>query len=239
MYSGGERPFVAGTSFDIYQSSRGYVTVSNNVQRLVLAAATERRSFQDLVQATGRSKPTVSLQIKDLVAQDLLEEEADPSDARRKYYRLKAQRIGSSDIPVQELSSAVKDYVKRASDPMVSLPVVVQAIIAAGARDKQAWAQGDFLGRSLAPQMQLAPGDDDAWLRLSKFLERAGLAKPLRIDLAQRRMDCELDAGLRGPVPAVAAALGGLANGAWATVRPKGVGHSAKGRTLSLWEKPK
>lgn len=237
LYSVYQTTSMGGTSFDIFQSSRGYVTISNNVQRQILGAvASSRKSFQDLVVAAGRSKPTVSLQIKDLIAQDLLEEQTDPEDGRRRYYRLKGTRIGSSDLPVQELSNAVKDYVKRASEPMVTLTLAIEGIVASDAPETHCWTQANYIGRSLSTQLELS-GDDSAWMRLSKFLEKAGLVKPLRIDLAESKLECELSPTLRGPVPLLAAAIGGFADGAWSSLGKKSIKHSHKGRVLTLWQK--
>lgn len=228
---------MAGTSFDIYKSSKGYVTISNDVQRAILAAlATGEKAFPDLVQAAGRSKPTVSLQLKEMAGQGLILEQTAPEDRRRRTYRSLATRIGSSDIPVADLSSAVKDYVAKASEPMVRLPLVLEALASAGASNATTWKQARMIGQSLVAQMDL-DGEGGAWMRLVRFLERAGLARPLVIDVAENKLDCELSTNLRGPVDALSSALGGLVEGAWMARGAKGIGSSLEGRRLHLWQK--
>lgn len=228
---------MAGPSFDIYKSSKGYVTVSNDVQRAILAALADgEKSFPELVHAAGRSKPTVSLQIKEMVGQMLIAEQTAPEDRRRRSYRSLATRIGSSDIPVADLSSAVKDYVAKASEPMVRLPLVLEALASSGASHATSWKQARLIGQGLVAQMDL-DGEGGPWMRLVRFLERAGLARPLVIDVEANKLDCELSTTLRGPVEAVAAALGGLVEGAWMSRGAKGIGSSLEGRRLRLWEK--
>ena len=229
--------FVAGPAFDIYHSRRGYVTISNEVQRRILEAVAQRdASFQDLVKASGRSKPTVSLQVKELVANQLLEERGSPDDKRRRFYHFAGQRIGSSDLPVPDLRNAVQDYVQRSSEPAVKLPLLLEALASADAAPQTCWRQAAAVGGSLAAQMELGL-EGGPWMRLARFLEKARLAKPLRIDVERQRLECEIDAALKGPAPALAAALGGLVDGAWAAQGLGTVGHSLEGRRLTLRQK--
>lgn len=228
---------MAGPSFDIYHSSKGYVTVSNEVQRRILAAVADREaSFQDLVEASGRSKPTVSLQVKELVGNGLLEEKGSPDDRRRRFYRLLGQRIGSSDLPVPDLRNAVRDYVQKSSEPSLRLPVLLEALASADASPTTCWKQAHAMGRALAPQMELGL-EGGPWMRLARFLEKAGLAKTLRIDVEGNRLECEIGASLKGPVASLAAAIGGLVDGAWAAEGRRGVAHSLEGRRLQVWQK--
>lgn len=228
---------MAGPSFDIYHTSAGYVTVSNEVQRRILAAVAEREaSFMGLVEASGRSKPTVSLQVKELVGNGLLEEKGSPDDRRRRFYRLVGTRIGSSDLPVPDLRHAVKDYVQKSSEPSVGLPLLLEALASADASATTCWKQAAAVGRVLAPQMELGL-EGGPWMRLARFLEKAGLAKTLRIDVEGKRLECEVGTGLRGPVASLAAAVGGLVDGAWIAEGRPGVAHALQGRRLQVWQK--
>lgn len=237
MYSLYQTTTVAGPAFDIYHSARGYVTVSNEVQRRILvAAAAGDASFQDLVKASGRSKPTVSLQVKELVANQLLEERGSPTDKRRRFYRFVGTRIGSSDLPVPDLRNAVQDYVQRSSEPAVKLPLLLEALASTDASGPTCWRQASVVGGTLAGQMELGL-DGGPWMRLARFLEKARLAKTLRIDVEKRRLDCELDAALKGPAAGLAFALGGLVEGAWTAQGLGRIAHSLEGRRVALWQK--
>ncbi|HUR24708.1 MAG TPA: helix-turn-helix domain-containing protein [Candidatus Thermoplasmatota archaeon] len=228
---------MAGPSFDIYHSVKGYVTISNEVQRRILAAVADRdASFQDLVQASGRSKPTVSQQVKELIASDLLEEKSSSTDRRRRFYHLIGQRIGSSDLPVPDLRNAVRDYVQKSSEPSLKLPLFLEALAGTDAAAATCWRQASVVGSAMASQMELGL-EGGPWMRLARFFEKSRLAKPLRIDVEGNRLECELDPALKGPAGSLAAGLGGLVDGAWKALGKGGVAHSLEGRRLSLWQK--
>jgi DNA-binding transcriptional ArsR family regulator len=229
---------VEAKPFEIYQPSRGgYLTVSNETHRAILAALGEGpRSFQDLVRAAKKSKPTVSQAIKQLVEQGLLEEHAGVEDRRRRSYAFVGQRIGSSDLPVPALRDAVRDYVRRTSEPSIPLRALLEALASVKAADEVYWMQAHAVGAAMASQMELQ-GEGGPWARVSHFLERTGIARPLRIDVEANRLDCELSPSLQGPAKRLALAVGGLVEGAWkATGRPS-LASKVEDRRLSLWEK--
>lgn len=229
---------VEGKPFEIYQPRQGgYLTVSGDTARALLAAVAEGpRSFQDLVAATGKSKPTVSLALKQLAQQGLLEERTDPLDGRRRSYAFTGQRIGSSDLPVPALRDAVRDYVRRTSEPGVPLKILLEALAAAKAADATYWRQAHAVGAALAPLMELQ-GEGGPWIRAARFLERTGIARPLRIDVEGNRLECELAEGLAGPPRRLAMAVGGLVEGAWQASGRPALGCKVDGRRLAVWEK--
>ena len=227
---------MAGKPFDIYQSRQGYVGVTNETHRALLDALAEGpRPFQDLVKETGKSKPTVSLALKELAGQDLVEEHPAPGDRRRRFYAAKGQRIGSSDVPIPQLRDAVKDYVARTAEPAVPLRALLEALVSAKAKPTVYWDQARALGAALAPQMELGL-EGGPWIRLARFLERTGLARPLVIDVEGRRLECELATALQGPAAGLGAALAGLIAGAWASHGWPVVSNAQDGRRLRLWE---
>jgi len=203
-------------AFDIYQTDAGYAAVTNPVQRQILDALRKgERQLADLVKATGRSKPTLSsLHMRELLARELIEERSHPTDSRRKVYRLKAARIGSSDIPVAQLRDAVQHYV--GLSPLAArlpLKAMVEALGAApsGTDSKAVWAQAHRLGRLAAGSLKVGSARD-LWMRLSGFLEAEEVAQPLRIDLEAGVLDLRPGPPLRGSAVA-AAVLGGLVEG--------------------------
>lgn len=208
---------MAEDAFDIYQTDAGYAAVTNPVQRQILESLREgERQLPELVEITGRSKPTLSsLHMKELLARELIEERAHPTDSRRKVYRLKASKIGSSDIPVSQLREAVQHYVSlspvKARLPLRSL---VESLCAAppGTDPKVVWAQARHLGTMAAPSLKVG-SVRDLWMRVSGFLEQEELARSLRIDLEHSAIELAtgpaFDAG-----PAFApAVLSGLVEG--------------------------
>lgn len=208
---------MAETAFDIYQTDAGYAAVANPVQRTILdALRAGEKQLPELVDITGRSKPTLSsLHMKELLAREIIEEKPHPTDSRRKVYRLKATKIGSSDIPVAQLRDAVQQYV--ALGPLKSrlpLRAVIEALLAApaGTEPKVLWAQARHLG-SLAGADLKVGAPRELWMRIGSLLEQEELARTLRIDLEKGVLELAPAGPLAKGGPWAAAILGGLVEG--------------------------
>lgn len=208
---------MAEEAFDIYQTDAGYAAVTNPVQRQILESLrTAERQLPELVEITGRSKPTLSsLHMKELLSRELIEERGHPTDSRRKVYRLRATKIGSSDIPVSQLRDAVQHYVSlspvKARLPLRSL---IEALAAAptGTDPNVVWTQARHLGTIAAPGLKVGNARD-LWMRVSSFLEQEELARPLRIDLEHSRLELATGAAFEGARVFAPAILSGLIEG--------------------------
>lgn len=208
---------MAEDAFDIYQTNAGYAAVTNPVQRQILdALRAGEKQLPELVELTGRSKPTLSsLHMKELLARELIEERGHPTDSRRKLFRLKASKIGSSDIPVAQLRDAVQHYVSLSPvKSRLPLGTLIEAIAAApaGADPKILWAQARHLGHQVAPTLKVASARE-LWMRVSSFLEQEDVARPLRIDLEHSIVEMSLGAALAAAPKHAPAILGGLVEG--------------------------
>lgn len=204
-------------AFDIYQTDAGYAAVTNPVQRQILDVLRQgEQQLPDLVKATGRSKPTLSsLHMKELLARELIEERGHPTDSRRKVYRLRASKIGSSDIPVGQLREAVKHYV--GMSPLAArlpLKAIVEALCAApaGTDPKAVWAQARRLGVLASTSLKVATARD-LWMRLAGFLEAEEVASPLRVDLERGILELRSGAALGGNAALAPAILSGFMEG--------------------------
>lgn len=204
-------------AFDIYQTDAGYAAITNPVQRQILdALRAGEKQLPDLVKITGRSKPTLSsLHMKELLARELIEEREHPTDSRRKVYRLRAGKIGSSDIPVGQLREAVQHYVSLS--PLAArlpLKAMVEALAAApaGSDPKMVWAQAHRLGVLASGSLKVATARD-LWMRLSGFLEAEEVAQPLRIDLEKGILELRLGPALKQSPALAAAIVSGLVEG--------------------------
>lgn len=208
---------MAEGAFDIYQTDAGYAAVTNEVQRQILDALRQReRQLPDLVQLTGRSKPTLSsLHMKELLTRELIEERPHPTDSRRKVYRLKASKIGSSDIPVAQLRDAVQHYVSL-SPLATRLPLraFVEALAAApeATSDAVVRAQAHKLG-SLAANLLRVGTKRELWMRATQLFEAEQLALPQRIDLEHDSLELRLGPALQGSPKLAGAILCGLLEG--------------------------
>jgi hypothetical protein len=204
-------------AFDIYQTDAGYAAVTNPVQRQILDVLRQgERQLPDLVKATGRSKPTLSsLHMKELLARELIEERPHPTDSRRKVYRLRAGKIGSSDIPVAQLREAVQHYVSlRPLAARLPLKSMVEALAAApaGTDPKAVWAQAHRLGQLAAPGLKVGSARD-LWMRLAGFLESEEIAQPVRSDLERGLLEVRGGPALRHASALAPAILSGLVEG--------------------------
>lgn len=185
---------MAADQFDIYQNAGGVTAVTNAVQRKILAALQESdRQLPELVQITGKAKPTLSgVHMKELVNRDLVVELPHPTDSRRKIYRLNAKPLGSSGVPVDELRHAVKQYAAGALSGQ-GLPLAAAFEVLAAAPGKTTArvleAQAIALGRAWADRIEGSTARAFA-MAFSQFVEREGLAEHLQIDFEALTFRC-------------------------------------------------
>lgn len=184
-----------GSDFDIYQTESGYVAVTNAVRRQILSALAKKdRMLPDLVKLTKKAKPTLSsVHMRELLAAKLVEELAHPTDKRKKIYRLKGRRIGTSSLPVGELRNAVKQYAGGAgARGVVSIALDAIAAAPASTPDATLRAQARRLGAIHAAQAPVGSARE-AVSAVAGFLEREAVARPLRLDLEDASLDLELE----------------------------------------------
>lgn len=120
--------------FDIYQTKTGVTAVTNPVQRQIMAALREGdKQLPELVDITGKAKPTLSsIHVKELLNRELIAELPHPTDSRRKIYQCTATPVGSSNLPIESLRTAVKQYAATNANPGISLRDALVAIAAGG-----------------------------------------------------------------------------------------------------------
>lgn len=204
-------------AFDIYQTRSGYTAVDNEVQRQILEAL-EKDDLQlpDLVEATGKSKPTLSAtHMKELLNRELVEELPHPSDRRKKVYHLIGTRIGSSDIPVPQLRRAVESYVSLSPvQPRLPLLGVLASIAVPEAPAEVLWHQGHRLG-GLVAGSQRASDERSLWMRLLRFLEEQGVGHAVRMDLDEPSIVLEPGEALAEHPAATAHVLAGALTAAF------------------------
>lgn len=203
--------------FDIYQTSAGYTAVTNPVRRSILEALEKGElELGDLVKVTGKSKPTLSnLHMRELLEQHLIEEKQHPTDARRKTYRVIANRIGSSNVPLEQLRGAVKHYVSLS--PLayaIPFPVVLDVLCADGNVDpKTMRRQANVLGEK-ASSLFVAATPRDVLTALGGFWEREKVARTVRIDFDKQEIELELLESMKGKSPdALATIFAGIIEG--------------------------
>lgn len=213
--------------FDVYQTDAGYVAVTNEVRRKILTAVSKKeRDLTELMKITGKAKPTLSnLHVKELLAQNLLAEIPHPTDARKKIYRMKGQRIGSSNVPIDQLRGAVKHYVSLS--PLAhAVPIqgVLDILLAAGpSSGAMVQRQAIKLGE-LSSHILVATDVRDLLPRVAGYWEREGITRTAKIDLEHLAVEAEVNpryAGSKESLALLAHALAGFLQGVLSK-RPEG-----------------
>ncbi|MFO1533593.1 MAG: winged helix DNA-binding protein [Thermoplasmatota archaeon] len=191
---------------DIYRTGQGIAAVTSDVQRMILRVLAEgTKQLPDLVEATGRSKPTLSsLHMKELLSRGLIEEEAHPTDQRRKVYRITASRVAPDDLQDPRHAPAVRVGLAAALDAIASAP--------AGTATSALREQAARLGGSAQAHLG-SPSQRELWLRLPSLLEESGIAVPLRIDLQNGVIDLAPGADVRASPERLAVVLAGFVSG--------------------------
>ena len=187
---------MAGSDFDIYQTDDGYIAVTNDVRRAILAALAKKdRQLPELVDLTRKAKPTLSsLHMRELLATRLVEEIPHPTDGRKKIYRLRARHIGTSDLPLDQLRGAVERHA--GATPPRALALALDAIAAAPANAPAPTlrAQARRVGELCAPDLTARDGRELV-TTLAALFEREGVARPLRLDLESLSLELEVEHG--------------------------------------------
>jgi DNA-binding transcriptional ArsR family regulator len=178
---------MATSNFDIYGVDDDYMAVTNEVRREILAGLEEGpKQLPELVERTGKSKSTLSsIHLSELLTQGLVEESPHPDDRRKKIYRLAGRKIGSSNIPLEQLREAVKEYVSVAPQAAQFPLSVTFDALAAAPEDTPAdilQRQTRRLGLLVGKLLDVAEGRA-LLMELGDVLAREGLAKPVRLDL--------------------------------------------------------
>lgn len=209
---------MAKNSFDIYQTERGYVAITNDVRRQILEAlAQEDRQLPELMEITGKAKPTLSsVHMKQLLADGLVTEAVHPEDSRKKVYTLAGRKIGSSSIPVEQLRSAVSDYVQ--ISPLTAqfpLSVAFEALASApeGTNGPVLETQAATLGAHAAHLFEAGEARD-LLMAYVGFLEKHDIAEVVTIDLEEHTLALVPRNNLTDvPVRIAAAVLAGFLRG--------------------------
>ncbi len=89
-----------GDNTAIFSTDIGLIALNGSVKIKILELLKDGfKSFDEIVQYTGKAKSTISVHLNDLKSQNLIEEETDPTDKRKRVYFLKCQYVACSQKP--------------------------------------------------------------------------------------------------------------------------------------------
>lgn len=88
---------------EFFYTEKGLVAVGSPVKLQILDLLREEpRSFEEIVKSTAKAKSTISVHLNNLRTYELVEENYDPEDKRRKIYSLTSCYMGCSQVPLLE-----------------------------------------------------------------------------------------------------------------------------------------
>lgn len=101
-----------GNQTEFFYTEKGLVAVDSPVKLKILNLLKEdSRSFDEIVRHTSKAKSTISVHLNKLRARELVEEQVDPADRRRKNYYLTCQYMGCSRKPALENYNMVLEQI--------------------------------------------------------------------------------------------------------------------------------
>ena len=97
---------------ELFYTEKGLVAVDSPVKLKILNLLKEdSRSFDEIVRHTAKAKSTISVHLNKLRARELVEEQVDLADRRRKTYYLTCQYLGCSRKPALENYNRVLEQI--------------------------------------------------------------------------------------------------------------------------------
>ena len=94
----------------IFSTENGMAALDSPVKlKIIEFIHGQPRSFENIVNECCKAKSTISVHLKDLVMQNIILEQKDPSDKRKKYYSLNSQFIAYSQTPMQNCYNRIID----------------------------------------------------------------------------------------------------------------------------------
>ena len=148
-----------GTDVGFFRTSRGLRIVDSPTRSRILRMLGDGDlAFEEIVAQTDRAKSTVSVHLRELVADGVLGSRSDPDDGRRKYFFIDAEylgRLSDSERLDADVERLLADYDPTDPDPASFYRAMLQAIrvtlLADGINvDPILHAAGASLGRGLA-----------------------------------------------------------------------------------------
>jgi predicted hydrocarbon binding protein len=86
---------------EIYTAKKGMIAIESPIKNKILQKLQERElTFEELIEACGKAKSTMSVHLNDLLDMGLVYKRVDTNDRRKKYFGINTDLIVSSKAPV-------------------------------------------------------------------------------------------------------------------------------------------
>ncbi|HUV83878.1 MAG TPA: V4R domain-containing protein [archaeon] len=167
----------------IFSTKDGMVALDGPVKLKILKFIGNKcRPFEDIVKETCKAKSTISVHLKDLLEQNIILEQRDCTDKRKKYYVLNSQFIAYSDTPTQKSYDVILDRLINSVDSEYEFfktlcHTIRYGLEAYGMNPKPVMKRiGDDIGTKMA-ELFVSDNLDDLILEMAKFWEMHNLGK--------------------------------------------------------------
>lgn len=120
------------TDVGFFRTSQGLRIVDSPTRGRILGMLGDGElPFEEIVERTGRAKSTVSVHLRELVADGVLGSRNDPADGRRKYFFVQAEllgRLSEADRLEGDIGRILADYDPASPDPAAFYRAVLRSI---------------------------------------------------------------------------------------------------------------
>jgi len=174
-----------GTSVGFFRTAQGLRAVNSPTRTRILDLLGDSElSFEEIVAQTGRAKSTISVHLRELVADGVLAARSDPEDGRRKFFYIDSEylgRLSDADRLEADIERLLADYDPLAPNPFTFYRTMFRSIritlLADGVNiDPILKAAGTHLGRRLARAFA-GMSTDDLFEALGRFWDQHGLGR--------------------------------------------------------------
>lgn len=173
------------TSVGFFRTRQGLRIVDSPTRGRILGMLGDGElSFEEIVARTGRAKSTVSVHLRELVADGVLGARSDPGDGRRKFFYVEAEylgRLSEAERLETDLGRVLAGYDPADPDPAAFYRTVLRsirvALLGSGINiDPVLYEAGIGLGRGLARTFE-GMTIEEVLADLAAFWERHALGR--------------------------------------------------------------
>ncbi len=115
-------------SVELFSTDSGIKAVDSQVRKDILTLLLEKeRNFDSIVTHTGKAKSTISVHLKSLTTEGIIDSRADPEDARRKIFFIRSNHLGGllrGKKVEEDVEEYFSTYAFSSADPFAFLKLI-------------------------------------------------------------------------------------------------------------------
>ena len=165
---------------EFFYTEKGLIAIGSPVKLQILNLLREEpRSFDEIVKSTAKAKSTISVHLNNLRSCELVEENYDPEDRRRKIYSLTSRYMGCSQEPfIEHYNSLLEKVAANGNDRFCFTETLFHALhfgFEAYGIDNAPVVKmiGNDIGKHLSPNFE-SETSEELLMEIAGFLEFHG-----------------------------------------------------------------